>query len=61
VWTRLWAAALALGATVSLAYWVFGQNLGGPFWAGQATDVNTGPLLVLLALALAPSSQSRQL
>jgi hypothetical protein len=54
VWTRWRAGALALGAVLSLAYWVFGQSLGGPFWAGQATDVNTGPLLVLLALTLMP-------
>ncbi len=49
VWTRVRPAALILGALLSLAYWVFGQSLGGPFWIGQATDVNTGPLLVLLA------------
>ncbi len=47
-----------LGAVLSLAYWVFGQSLGGPFWAGQATDVNTGPLLVLLALTLMPHHSS---
>ncbi len=52
VWTRMRSGALALGVILSLAYWVLGQSLGGPFWAGQATDVNTGPLLVLLALAL---------
>ncbi len=54
VWTRLRPGALAAGATLSLAYWVFGQSLGGPFWGGNATDVNTGPLLVLLALTLMP-------
>jgi hypothetical protein len=54
VWTRLRSGALALGVVLSLAYWVLGQSLGGPFWAGQATDVNTGPLLVLLALTLMP-------
>ncbi len=54
VWTRLRAGVLALGVVLSLAYWVFGQSLGGPFWAGQATDVNTGPLFVLLALTLMP-------
>ena len=54
VWTQWRPGALALGAVLSLAYWVFGQSLGGPFWAGQATDVNTGPLLVLLALTLMP-------
>ena len=49
VWTRVRPAALILGALLSLAYWVYGQSLGGPFWIGQATDVNTGPLLILLA------------
>jgi hypothetical protein len=45
--------ALALGAGLSLAYWVLGQSLGGPFWAGSATDLNAGPLFVLLAVTLA--------
>jgi hypothetical protein len=54
VWTRLRTGALVLGVVLSLAYWVLGQSLGGPFWAGQATDVNTGPLFVLLALTLMP-------
>ncbi|HXA54994.1 MAG TPA: hypothetical protein VNV37_08995 [Solirubrobacteraceae bacterium] len=54
VWTRLRPAALVVGAALSLAYWLYGQSLGGPFWIGQATDVNTGPLLVLLAAALVP-------
>jgi hypothetical protein len=58
VWTRWRPGALAVGAVLSLAYWVLGQNLGGPFWAGQATDVNTGPLLVLLALTLAAHHSS---
>jgi hypothetical protein len=49
VWTRLRPVALILGVLLSLAYWVYGQSLGGPFWIGQATDVNAGPLLVLLA------------
>ncbi|HUB75747.1 MAG TPA: hypothetical protein VL977_01760 [Solirubrobacteraceae bacterium] len=55
VWSRQgrWLA-LALGALLSIAYWVFGQSLGGPFWIGNATDVNTGPLLALLALTLMP-------
>jgi hypothetical protein len=46
-------AGLGLGAALSLAYWVFGQALGGPFWAGAATDVNSGPLFVLLAITVA--------
>jgi hypothetical protein len=46
-------AALALGVVLALAYWVFGQALGGPFWEGASTDVNAGPLFVLLALTVA--------
>jgi hypothetical protein len=57
VWTRLRWPSLAVGIAVSLAYWVFGQSLGGPFWVGNATDVNAGPLFVLLAFALFPVAQ----
>jgi hypothetical protein len=57
VWTPLRWPALAVGIVVSLAYWVFGQSFGGPFWAGNATDVNAGPLFVLLAFALLPVAQ----
>jgi hypothetical protein len=56
-WAPLRWSALALGIVISLAYWVFGQSLGGPFWVGNATDVNSGPLFVLLALALLPITQ----
>ncbi len=61
VWTRLRWSALSLGISVSLAYWVFGQSLGGPFWVGNATDVNAGPLFVLLAFVLFPIAQSAAL
>ncbi len=57
VWTRLRWPALVVGIVVSLAYWVFGQSFGGPFWIGDATDVNAGPLFVLLAVALFPVAQ----
>jgi hypothetical protein len=57
VWTRLRWAALSLGIVISLAYWVFGQSLGGPFWVGNATDVNAAPLFVLLAVAIFPVRQ----
>jgi hypothetical protein len=57
VWTRLRWPALIVGIVVSLAYWVLGQDLGGPFWIGDATDVNAGPLFVLLAVALFPVAQ----
>ena len=57
VWTPLRRPALAVGIALSLAYWVLGQDLGGPFWAEGATDFNTGPLFVLLAFALFPIAQ----
>jgi hypothetical protein len=39
---------LGVSMLIALAFWVIGQGLGGVF-TGQATDVNTGPLLILLA------------
>ena len=57
VWTPLRWPALWIGIVISLAYWLFGQSLGGPFWAGGATDFNSGPLFVLLAVALFPIPQ----
>ncbi|HEY4813017.1 MAG TPA: hypothetical protein VIH71_18365 [Solirubrobacteraceae bacterium] len=57
VWTPLRWPALALGIVLSLAYWLYGQDLGGPFWNESATDVNAGPLFVLLACALMPTAQ----
>ncbi len=44
-------AALALGALLSLGFWVIGQDLGG-ILTGSGTDPNSGPLFVLLAVAL---------
>jgi len=49
--------ALALGIVVSVVYWVLGQSLGGPFWIGNATDINAAPPFVLLAVALFPVAQ----
>jgi hypothetical protein len=57
-WAPLRWPALIVGIVISLAYWVLGQSLGGPFWAGNATDVNAGPLFVLLAVALFPVAQA---
>jgi len=45
---------LVLAIVVSLAIWVFAQAFGGILASG-ATDVNSGPLLVLLALAYWPA------
>jgi hypothetical protein len=47
-------ATLVLAIAVALAIWVFAQGLGG-ILAGGGTDVNSGPLLVLLALAYWPA------
>jgi hypothetical protein len=57
VWTPLRWPALAIGILLSLVYWLYGQDLGGPFWSESATDVNAGPLFVLLAIALLPVAQ----
>lgn len=47
-------AFLVAGVAVALDFWLLGQSLGG-LTTGTATDPNTGPLVVLLALALVPS------
>jgi hypothetical protein len=57
VWTPLRWPALWIGIVLSLAYWLFGQSLGGPFWTDSATDVNAAPLFVLLAASLFPVAQ----
>lgn len=57
VWTPLRWPALAVGIVLSLAYWLYGQDLGGPFWSEGATDFNAGPLFVLFAVALFPVAQ----
>jgi hypothetical protein len=43
-------ATVALGAVIGLTFWVVGENFGALFTNG-ATDVNSGPLLILLSLA----------
>jgi len=44
-------AFLVLGGLTALAIWVVGEDLGG-IPSGQGTDPNTGPLLLLMALAV---------
>jgi hypothetical protein len=51
--TRITKATLVLAIVVAAFIWVFAQALGG-ILAGGATDVNSGPLLALLALAYWP-------
>jgi hypothetical protein len=50
--------ALVLAVIISAAIWVLGQSLG-EIATGQATDPNTGPLLILLALAYWPLARRR--
>ncbi len=44
---------LYVAIALNLIYWVIPQGLGGVF-AGGATDLNAGPLFVLLAVAMLP-------
>jgi len=45
------AIPLGGGIVLALAFWLFGESLG-MYWTGVATDPNSGPLLVLMALAV---------
>jgi hypothetical protein len=51
--------ALWAGIAVSLSFWVFGQGLGN-LTSGTATDVNTAPLVVLLAVAVLGATERRR-
>jgi hypothetical protein len=53
---RIAKATLVLAIVVAVFIWVFAQALGG-ILAGGATDVNSGPLLALMALAYWPLRQ----
>jgi hypothetical protein len=61
---RDWRATSALiaGVAISLIYWVVGQGFGGVL-TGQATDVSTAPLVILIAALIYAHSrhQSSQL
>lgn len=51
---RNWRARsfLTLAIALNLGYWVIGQGFGGVFYTSSATDVNSGPVFVLLSLVL---------
>lgn len=55
---RLVQAAVAVGITLQVVYWLLGQTLG-MLWSGLATDPGTAPLIILLGLAV--MARSRQL
>ena len=46
---------LAAGGLLATFFWISGQGLGGIF-TGSGTDPNSGPLVVLLALAMVPAA-----
>lgn len=52
-------AALVVGIALSALFWVVGQDLGGVLSAG-ATDPDTAPLVVLLALVLLGFGSARR-
>jgi hypothetical protein len=49
--------AVTLGLALTIDFWVLGQHLGG-LYTGLATDVDTGPPLALMALALLAGRES---
>ena len=51
LYARTRVPAAALGLALSLAFWGFDQAFG-TLTSGQATDPNSGPVLVLMALAV---------
>ncbi len=51
-WTR---TVLVAAVVVAAFIWVIGEALGAPF-GGKGTDVNSGPLLALIALAYWPTT-----
>jgi hypothetical protein len=50
--------ALIASMGISLAFWFLAEGLGGVF-TGQATDVGTGPLMILIAALLLPLAGAR--
>jgi hypothetical protein len=51
-------AFLAAGGVLSVALWFTGQGLFGGIFTGTGTDPNTAPLIVLLALAMVPTTRA---
>jgi hypothetical protein len=48
--------AVIIGSLLSVGFWIVGQSLGS-YYTGLATDPNTGPLLVLLGIAVLGCTQ----
>jgi hypothetical protein len=52
-------ASLVAGSTLALGFWAFGQSFGELF-SGRATDPNTGPLILLMAVAVSGLSTEHE-
>jgi hypothetical protein len=57
-WTR--QLSIGIGTLLALVGWVLFQGMGD-LSSGQATDVNTGPLVVLLAVAVLSAAYPREI
>jgi len=60
LWGRGTRIALIASMAISLWFWFLGEGLGG-LLTGQATDVGTGPLMILIAALLLPLAAQRPL
>ena len=58
LYRRTRAPAVAAGFVLVLAIWIVGQDFG-LVYIGQATDPNTAPILVLMAIAILGSRRAR--
>ena len=57
-WTR--QMSIGIGVFIAMTGWLLFQGLGD-LTSGQATDPNSGPLIALLALAVASAAYSREI
>jgi hypothetical protein len=58
LWVRGARIALLVSVSISLVFWVLAEGMGG-LLTGQATDVGTGPLMILIAILLLPLASLR--
>ncbi len=52
---RRYEASLFVGILLSFVMWISGQGFLGGVLSGSGTDPNTGPLIIVLALAMLPA------
>ena len=56
--SRIRSIGIYLGIIIALFFWIIGQNFGGVL-VGTATDLNSGPLVILMLLGLRASPTLR--